>query len=214
MKRRVLVVAAEPWELAPLRAAATRHPAVEYVFAAAGPGPLLAARAVRSAGVASAFDAFVSAGLCGALVDELSVGDVVVGRQVNGVEIPEPRVGLGYSSGPIASVDHVAGTVEEKRRLRRTGAIAVEMEAAAVLDEARRAARPFYCVKVVSDLASEGFVLDLNAARDAEGRFRTGHILLQAARSPVRAAPELARFYGNSRRALKALGDFFAECNF
>ena len=214
MKRRVLVVAAEPWELAPLKSAALHRTSIEYVFVAAGPGPRLAAAAVRSAGVPVAFDAFVSVGLCGALAPELKVADIVVGREVNGIEVPEPRVGLRYTSGPVASVDYVAGTVEEKRRLRRTGAIAVEMEAAAVLEEARAAARPCYCVKVVSDTADEGFVLDLNAARDQEGRFRTGRILLQAARSPVKAAPELARLYGTGRRALKALGEFFAECNF
>ena len=214
MKRRVLVVASEPWEFAPLKSGTLHRTDTEYVFVAAGPGPLLAARAVRSAGDPVAFDAFVSVGLCGALAQELKVGDVVVGREVNGIQVPEPRAGSGYTSGPVASVDYFAGTVAEKRRLRSTGAIAVEMEAGAVLEGARAAARPFYCVKVVSDTADEGFVLDLNAARDEEGRFRTARILLQAARSPVQAAPELTRLYRNGRRALKALGEFFAECNF
>ena len=214
MKRRVLVVASEPWEFAPLKAATLHRTDIEYVYVAAGPGPLLAARAVRSAGDPLAFDAFVSTGLCGALAEELKIGDVVVGREVNGIEVPEPRAASAYTSGPVASVDYFAGTVEEKRRLHRTGAIAVEMEAAAVLEGAQAASRPFYCVKVVSDTADEGFVLDLNAARDEEGRFRTGRILLQAARSPIKAAPELARLYSNGRRALSALGEFFAECNF
>ena len=214
MKRRILVVAAEQWELSPIRAAVAHRAGVEYVFVANGPGPALARAAAASAGEPPSFDAFVSTGLCGALVDELDIGNIVVGRSVNGVDVNEPRVGLGYTSGPIASVDYVAGTVEEKRRLRQTGAIAVEMEAAGVLECARSVARPFYCVKVVSDTAAEGFVLDLNAARTSEGRFSTGRILLQAVRSPLRTAPELARFHRNSRRALRALGEFFAECNF
>ena len=69
-------------------------------------------------------------------------------------------------AGPIASIDHVAQTVAEKRQLRKTGAIAVEMEAAAVLERARAWKVPFYCVRAVSDRASEGFALDLNAASD------------------------------------------------
>jgi hypothetical protein len=104
--------------------------------------------------------------------------------------------------------------VEEKRRLRQTGAIVVEMEAAAVLEKARDAGRPFYAVKAVSDGADESFSLDLNAARDGDGRFSVMRILNQAFRSPMTAFPELARLKRNGERAAVALGDFFAHCNF
>jgi adenosylhomocysteine nucleosidase len=214
MKRRVLVVAAEQFELAPIRRAVADHVDVDYMLVANGPGPRLAGMAAAAAGPPVAFDAFVSVGLCGALMDGLDIGSIVVGSSINGVEIPKPRVGSGYISGPIASVDYVAGTVEEKRRLRETGAIAVEMEAAAVLEHARLGARPFYCVKAVSDVASEEFVLDLNAARDENGRFNVARILGQAARSPRAALPQLARLKRNAGCAARALGEFFADCNF
>lgn len=172
----------------------------------------MAREAVESVG--TAFDAFVSAGLCGGLIDELTVGSIVVGNSVNGVNIPEHRLGSPCHHGQIASVDYVAGTVEEKQRLRKTGAIAVEMEAAAVLELAREAGRAFYCVKAVSDVAGESFAIDFNAARDNDGRFSVMRILGQACRSPVAGFPELARLKRNSEQAANALGDFFAHCNF
>jgi adenosylhomocysteine nucleosidase len=219
MKRRVLVVAAEEFELAPIRRAVAGRDDTEYVFAANGPGPKLARDAVKSAGGTAEYHAVVSVGLCGALVDGLDVGSIVVGNGVNGVNISEPRVDADYAMGsrnigPIASVNYVAGTVDEKRRLRRTGAIAVEMEAAAVLELASEVARPFYCVKAVSDIAGESFALDLNAARDTDGRFSVMRILGQALRAPGTGFPELARLKRNGERAANALGEFFAHCDF
>jgi adenosylhomocysteine nucleosidase len=226
MRRRVLVVAAEEFELAPLRKVVAGREDTDYVFVANGPGPRLAREAVKSAGMPISFDAFVSVGLCGALSDELSIGSIVVGNGVNGVPLADARgsvlpsgcrtatVREHCSIGAIASVDYVAGTIEEKQRLRKTGAIAVEMEAAAVLELAREVARPFYCVKAVSDVASESFALDLNAARDRDGRFSVMRILGQAFRSPATGFPELARLKRHGERAANALGEFFAHCNF
>ena len=214
MKRRVLVVAAEQFELDPIRRAVSRRDDVEYVFVANGPGPKLAREAVESAAGSDAFDAYVSVGLCGALADGLGIGAIVVADAVNGVPVALPQADIATVRGPIASVDYVADTVEEKRRLRSTGAIAVEMEAAAVCEKAREAGRPFFAVKAVCDTAGEGFTLDLNAARDRDGRFSVRHILGQAFRSPVTGFPELLRLKRNGGRAVNALGDFFANCSF
>ncbi len=214
MKKRVLVVAAEQFELDPIRKAVASGAKAEYVFVANGPGPKLARQAVESAGPAADFDAFVSVGLCGALDDGLCIGSIVVAQTVNGLSVAEPRAQGDMFRGPIASVDYVAGTVEEKRRLKNTGAIAVEMEAAAVHEKALEAGRPFFAVKAVSDTADEEFTLDLNAARDAEGRFRVMQILGQAFRSPITGLPELVRLKRNGERAVAALGDFFAHCSF
>ena len=100
---------------------------------------------MESAGPPASFDALVSVGLCGALDEGLGIASIVVAEAVNGVPVAEPHTAGDMVRGPIASVDYVAGTVEEKRRLRTTGAIAVEMEAAAVHEKALEAGRPFYC---------------------------------------------------------------------
>jgi adenosylhomocysteine nucleosidase len=202
----ILMVAAERFELQHIR------PQAGWVLTANGPGPALAGEAVDR--VDSKVDAVVSIGLCGALADGLRVGDIVVGSAVNGVEIELPEVAGRHVIGPIASVDRVAQTVAEKVLLRETGAIAVEMEAAAVLERARRWGVPFYCIRAVSDTATEGFELDLNAARDRSGRFRVGQILAQTIRRPFTGVPELLRLKRNSEAASKALGEFIGNCSF
>jgi len=206
--RTVLVVAAEGFELKHIGP----RDGHTWIFAANGPGPMLAAEAAGK--VTCRVDAVLSTGLCGALVDELKVGDIVVGNAVNGRPIDVPRMAGHYLAGPIASIDHVAQTVAEKTVLRATGAVAVEMEAAAVLEHAKRLGVPFYCVRVVSDTAQEGFRLDLNAARDVAGRFQVGKIVAQAMRRPVSGVPELLRLRRNAAMAVRALGEFIGNCSF
>src|SRR4051812_49152315 len=75
--RTILMVAAERFELKHI------HPRMgeEWILEANGPGPKLAGEAVDR--VMRPVDAVVSVGLCGALVEQLSVGDVVVGTAIN-----------------------------------------------------------------------------------------------------------------------------------
>jgi nucleoside phosphorylase len=108
----------------------------------------------------------------------------------------------------------VAVTVEDKRRLRGTGASAVEMEAEAVCSRAADWNVPFYCVRAVSDGAQDAFALDLNSVRDRNGRFSKARIVMQALRNPVRLLPELWRLKRNSDLAAKNLGEFVADCSF
>jgi nucleoside phosphorylase len=204
----VLVIAAERFELKYIRPRAGQR----WILKANGPGGVLAGEAVDAAG--PDVDLILSVGLCGALVEELEIGQIVVGSSVNGAAIGQPRCLPGVVTGPIVSIDRVAQTVAEKRRLRDAGAIAVEMEAAAVLERARKWKVPFYCIRAVSDRASEGFALDLNAARDEVGRFDARRIVAQAIRRPFVGIPELWRLRRNSEIAAKALGEFIGNCSF
>jgi hypothetical protein len=56
--------------------------------------------------------------------------------------------------------------------------------------------------------------LDLNAARDDEGRFSVVKIFRQAVRRPLVVVPELLRLQRNSHLAAKALGVFLGDCSF
>jgi nucleoside phosphorylase len=159
-------------------------------------------------------DAVVSAGLCGAVVPDLRVGDIVVATEVNGQPADLLRCGGTYRLAKVASADRVIGSAAERRQVAAGGVQAVDMESAAVLEQARRLGVPFYCVRVVSDKAGEDWTLDLNAARGEDGAFRLGRILRQAAARPARVVPELLRLRRNSALAARRLGDFFAECNF
>ena len=227
--KNVLVVAAEDFEFAGIlsRAEKVVRPGWKVQFsriavlngmrllmAADGPGPRLAGKAAEEVKNQEPFEAVVSTGLCGALDPELPVGAIFVASQVNGWDARQPVTAIKFRTGRLLSMDRVAGTAAEKARLYAAGAEAVEMEAAAVESRAREWRLPFFCIRAVSDTASEDIVLDLNEMRDQEGRFSRPQIVARALRSPFRMVPELLRLNRNSDRAAKALGDFFANCSF
>jgi nucleoside phosphorylase len=173
------------------------------------------AAAALAAAAAFRPDAIVSTGFCGALVDEYAVADIVAATTVLGAgrEFPARTVEAPHR-GPIVSIDHVAQSAEEKRKLCRTGACAVEMEAAAVAAGAIELALPFYCVRVVTDLAHESMVNDFNRALRGDGYLDTMIILRGALRRPASRVPELLRLRRRCVRAAEALGEFFAGCRF
>ena len=135
---------------------------------------------------------FVVGGVAGALVNDLSVGDLVVASEVfsGGERVSCPsapllagelrRAGLRVRVGPIATVDHLVGRGEHAA-LAAAGAIAVDMESAPLLRGA--AGRPSAVVRAISD--TPGHPL-------ASPRIVTGG--LAALRSLRQAGPVLARW--------------------
>jgi adenosylhomocysteine nucleosidase len=209
---RILVVAADPMEL-------RNFPKREDLRAVAGGvGARCAAAAVDGALEEYKADAVMSTGFCGALDPELKVGDVVVGAEVvAGGQRFAARAPAGRSAratGAILSIDHVVGTSTEKARLFVTGAIAVEMEAGAVAERAAAHELPFYCIKVVTDLASEDMANDFNSALRPDGHFDTMVILRSSMRQPLVRIPELIRLRKRCARAALLLGEFIADCRF
>ncbi len=151
----------------------------------------------------------ISTGLCGALDPALRVGDIVVPA---GAAIETPSACI---RGAVHSIDHVAVTPLEKRTLRNaTGAIAVDMEAAAVEKKAAEWKVPFVCIRAVSDRAGETLPLDFNRYRNRRGDFSRTRIALAAMAHPFTVMPQLIEFDRNCRRAADALGDFLADCRF
>jgi adenosylhomocysteine nucleosidase len=190
----------------------TGAPNDQWILVANGPGPSLASAAVndrlREQGLERQrrVEGIVSTGFCGALDPGLGVGDIVVSS--DGVASPR-----SFVRGEILSLDRVAVTAAEKRDLReRTGAIAIEMESAAVEAKAREWGVPFRCIKAVSDTAAEDLPLDFNLYRDSAGRFSRPRIALAAMRRPFTAIPALLRLDRNCRHAAEKLGEFFADC--
>jgi hypothetical protein len=105
----------------------------------------------------------------------------------------------------------VANDCSEKQQLAKSGAIAVDMEAAGVAARTKRADLPLACIKVVTDRADESFGLDLNAMRTPEGRVARGKIGVYALTHP-KLIPELFRFKRRAENAAQALGDFLVSC--
>ena len=171
-----------------------------------GPGEALVFDALKDK---KNVDAMISMGLCGALDPALRVGDIVVPPSVAFETQAE------YVRGAVHSIDHVAVTSLEKRTLRNaTGAIAVDMEAAAVERKAAEWKLPFLCIRAVSDRAGETLPLDFNRYRNERGDFSRTKIALAAMARPFTVMPQLIEFDRNCRRAADALGDFLADCRF
>lgn len=202
------------------------------ILVANGAGPKLAAEAVEVARRAimlsdlssSRLDAIVSVGVCGGLNPDLRANDIVVASEVRAPELSEtfacqmPGMDNGNSSeagristGIVVSVDHVAGTIEEKAKLREEGADVVEMEAAGVAAKARHLGIPFFCIKSVSDRYDEPMPLDMNQLRTPEGRFARGKIGNYAVTHP-QVLPGLLRLKRRADDAAGVLGGFLVGC--
>jgi len=231
--QRILLVAAEPREFAGLVPFCSGVRKVDWPvrwsrcgdsggrelwMVANGAGPEHAGQAVEVAHPACGPQAIVSMGFCGALDPNLEIGDIFVATAVEsaGRRFPVclPACGSPHATGVLASINHVAQSAAEKRSLRSSGASAVEMEAAGVAQRAAKFGTPLFCVRSVTDRASQGFVTDFNRALRSDGHFDTIRILTSAIRNPGQAFPELIRMRRYCRIAARKLGAFIVGCRF
>jgi hypothetical protein len=88
------------------------------------------------------------------------------------------------------------------------------MEAGGVADRAFAKGIPFYCVRVVTDLAGEDMANNFNLALRPDGHFATMSILRGAFHNPLVCLPELIRLRYRCVRAARVMGDFIADCRF
>jgi adenosylhomocysteine nucleosidase len=230
---KLLMIASDPGEFSGILAHADRCERVaapvdwarsarfrghEALLAANGAGAVRAAAAVDAGLKVFRADALVSTGYCGALDPKLDLAAVVVGTQISSGDQIYPALAVtgatAHYAGVVCTIDHVAQTAEEKRRLHGSGACAVEMEAAGVAERALALGLPFYCVRAVTDLAGETMANNYNAALRPDGHFATMHILGSSLRHPSARLPELFRLRNRCIRAANILGDFFADCRF
>ena len=190
----------------------------ELLLVANGAGVKRAAAAAQQGIDAFRPDAIASIGYCGALDPALALADIVVATEVAGEDSHYPALPLEnsrrHTRGVVRTYSHVAQTLQERCELRSSGAVAVDMEAAAVARCGKIHALPFYCVKVVTDLADEPMANDFNKALRDDGHFDTIILLTGMLRRPFARLPELVRLRSRAVRAAIALGDFFADCRF
>jgi adenosylhomocysteine nucleosidase len=142
-----------------------------------------------------------SAGFAGALEPSLRVGDVVEPRQV--IDAGDgSRSETGIGSGTLVSFGSVAGREQKAKLARAFGALAVDMEAAAVARGATAYGLPFRALKVISDEA--GFAMPAVEKFVVDGQFQTGAFAAHAALHPQLWAP-LIHLARNSAKASRVL---------
>ena len=190
----------------------------DMIAIANGVGTERAIAVVRAAqAAADRFAGVCSIGTGGALDPSLAVADIVVASSVAGDSISWPALdphGPRSRSGPILTSPHIARTAKEKSNLSRSGVILVDMEAAGVAAAAHELAVPFYCVRVVSDLAGETFFIDFERFLMPDGRFDVQRVVLFAMAHPAKGFPELLRLQRRTSAAARRLGEFLAGCEF
>jgi adenosylhomocysteine nucleosidase len=180
-----------------------------WLLVANGPGTGLVEKALNKR---VEVDGLISTGFCGALDPSLRVGDIILGGASVSRRAGQRSVTV---RGEVVTLDRVAITAGEKGVLRaKTGAVAVDMEAAAVGRKAAQWGVPFYCIRAVSDTAFEDLPLDFNRYRDAQGRFSRPRIALAALARPFQTVPGLLRLDRNCKLAAEALGEFLVDCRF
>ena len=167
---------------------------------------LRAARLAERAVNWRARDLVISAGVCGALAPALSVGALVVPTVVlgpDGGRWPTASVPGLAANGALLTVGDVVESGAQKARLwMESGALAVDMESAAILAWARERGTPAAVVRAVADDAERGIPAALAAAVRDDGRVRPLRAV-SAALSRATALGDLLELRAGTAAALK-----------
>jgi adenosylhomocysteine nucleosidase len=148
-------------------------------------------------------------GFAGALTSTLAVGDAFLASEVVETDDLHWRVTLpaelgDLPCGRLLTVPRLAATPAAKRSLaRQFGALAVDMESAAVAEVCQSQRVPCACVRAVSDAADAGLSPRLVALL-AGGRVAPLRVLAALVRSPGLAG-ELWRLARDTRQAARRL---------
>lgn len=163
-----------------------------------GIGPAAASSAAQAILSEVALDAVVSTGYAGGL-GPAGIGDVIVGTDVRDWTTEQPQAifradpallaiariaageaKLAWSAGTVVTVARVLCLAVEKRALAQaSGAIAVDMESAAIAMAAASRNVPFLLIRAVSDRVGEDLPMDFNLWLTPGGRARSLALLVR-----------------------------------
>lgn len=187
----------------------------------AGVGPHCAMRATERL-LACGVTSLENWGVAGALDARLAPGDIVIPERIRCTDddvrdfVPDTTTSANLAQrlagtlpvhrGVLWSAAHAVATVADKRALAtRTGAGAVDMEAASVAAVAARAHLPFVALKAICDPATRELPPRIVRALDGGG-VSAGMLMLAAivggGPATWRAARALAHDFARARRAL------------
>jgi adenosylhomocysteine nucleosidase len=169
------------------------------------------ARALVDAGAR----ALVSFGMAGGLDPSLQAGEILLPAEVLTADGRiyrcearwRERLGatIAARSGRLLTSAKSVGSVEEKAALfGSTGAVAVDMESAAIAEVAEQQGVPFLAVRVVVDSAADVLPRAVTSAADSEGHLHIWRLIGALALAPNELAPliRLAQRYRAANRSL------------
>lgn len=215
----VAIIAALAIERAPLDSLITANPQSSIHVYQSGTGHERAYSAARSA-ISAGASALVSWGVAGALVPELSAGTILLPQQVltpAGVTLaPDSRWRMelyralqpmfAVRDGSILETPDVLTTRTVKAQAAQaSGAIAADMESAAVGQAASDAGKPFVVLRVVLDTLADTLPQDIERWVDEAGNQRRMAVVEMALRPA--GWSDLVRLSRRYRRARGALTD-------
>jgi len=181
------------------------------------------ARRAAIALIADGAKALISWGTAAALAPSLSIGTLILADRVVGDNDSVPLVpDLGWTAriadavrdivpmvrGTMACPTEVLRNAREKHALAdRSGAIAADMESAAIGGVAREAGLPWIVVRAVSDAADTVVPISVSNAIDQAGALNMGRLILELIASPgdIAAFPALARGMQLAGRTMRSV---------
>lgn len=183
-----------------------------------GAGPVNAAAAAEKL-VERGARRLVSWGCAGALAEHLAPGDVIIAQSIRSADGKIGNLAAAWrqrlllrlngqvpcDEGVLTESETVVASPDAKRNLRETsGAVAVDMESAAVLRIAERHQLPFLAVRAIADTAVMALPAIVLNALDEHGEVRLPTLLLELARRPSELRP-LLHLNRCFRRAIQSL---------
>lgn len=184
------------------------HGAVEVVAALTGIGCRAAALATERVLDAAPVDHVMVVGIAGAIASDLAIGDVVAPEKV--VDLASGREhrpwpgAEGGTWGSLVTSDQLITDAGEIDRLRRAGAVAIDMETSAVAAVCEKRRRPWSVYRAVSDRAGDPAIDPaLLRLAGSDGGLHPGAIARFVVTHPWRV-PDLARLGRGMRVAADA----------
>jgi len=213
------------------RALESRDQSLSVLLIQSGIGPEKARKGTQQLLAGASWDVIISTGFAGAL-DVVPIGSVLIGHEVLSESLTTSstpatshpvvchpdwvKMALGMNwigqeslrSGRFVSVGHVLTHSVDKHQLRAcTGAMAFDMESAAIGEMAQGHGRPFLIVRVISDGVNEDLPVDFNLFLRPSG-WVPGvlHIM-----TTPRSWKGFLDLYRHSKQASQQLTRFFKE---
>ena len=188
------------------------------LLAANGIGCDAAREATESLIAAHPVKVVISTGFAGALHPAYGVGDIFLADEILGGKLKySGRLPAEYPQetrrGTLITVNAIVQSSQEKQTLATKGAQAVDMEAAAVAAVAQKYNLPFFCLRSISDLASQEICIDFNQALRKDGTISTWNVLKQAG---IRMGywSQLWQLKRDGRTAAQSLANCLLQCRF